>query len=501
MKDVLIVGMGPTGAMLAALLGQAGVDALVVEKNTDVYPLPRAAHLDHEVLRLLHLVGADEPVLASSRQLEGYEFVTATGELLFGFYPDKGPAPTGFGWHNNFHQPIMEEALRASVAKLPSVTVELGVELVGYRDRGDHLVATVRSQRDDREWDVQARYMIGCDGASSPVRRMAGIGIDDLDFDEPWLVIDTLIDETLNPFPPVGLQHCNPERPVTSMPMGPGRHRWEFMLRPGETAEQVQQPEFIESLLAAQVDLELIHIQRHAVYRFHALFADRWRKGRVVLIGDAAHQMPPFMGQGLCSGVRDAANLAWKLTAVLRGEAEEYLLDTVQNEREPQIRTITSIAIDMGKTVCTMDQDAARQRDADFARIPLEQRQNGAEALPPTPHHGSRSEQAGLVLPEPWLAQNPERRLDDLVGYQPLMIVRDAAGLTWRSINRVDALPLCTLKANSNGDAIQLADAGGHLQALLGNAEAMLVMPDRIIFDTGTPAQLAAEWGEYLRSK
>jgi len=506
MTDVLIVGMGPVGAMLAALLGRAGVAVTVIEKNTEVYPLPRAAHLDHETMRLLNLVGAAGPVIETSRPLAGYEFVSASEELLFGFYPQQGDSPTDFGWNNSFHQPVMEQALRDAVASQPSVDTRLGAELTDLEERNDHVRATVR--QGGLEEVITARYVVGCDGASSRVRRFAGIPVDDLGFDEPWLVIDTLLEDRHHPFGNIAVQRCDPQRPMSSIPMGPGRHRWEFMLRPGETAEQMQQPSTIESLLASQIDPTLVKVQRHAVYHFHALFAERWRCNRVLLIGDAAHQMPPFAGQGLCSGIRDAANLAWKLSAVLAGNAHGRLLDSLQAEREPQVRSITATAIGMGQAVCTMDAEVAAQRDKDLTAVPLPERSNTIPSLERILQSGTTAAIAGSTFPEPWLAQQPPRRLDDALGYVPLLVLRDAAQLSdahWQQLASATDLQLCALRdsrdattAKTTTKPVQLlADKQGLIADHLQQYAALLVRPDRIIFDAGSIAELLTRWHDY----
>ena len=485
--DVLIVGLGPVGAALGVYLGRMGVPAIAIERDAEVYPMPRAAHLDHETMRLLHLAGGAEAVAGASQPLSSYEFRNADGDLLMGFKPAGDLAPTGWPWSSMFHQPTLEHALRARLAEMSTVSTRLCHALKTYETAGDGIVAQVESG--EGSYEIAARFIVGCDGGNSAVRRRAGIELDDMGFDEPWLVIDTVLKNGVTRLSTVGLQHCDPKRPVTSMPMAPGRHRFEIMLLPGEKPEDVLPDEAIAAMIAPYADASALDVERRAVYRFHALIAKKWRAGPVILAGDAAHQMPPFLGQGLCSGTRDAANLAWKIEAVLRGHAGGALLDSYQAEREPHVRMITEMAVAMGRVVCTQDAEAARQRDAQMLAAPEASRMSPLLSL-----EGIKSgilESGGGIAPDPGFGPDNEMgRLDDVAGYAALLIVREeddasrgfaeAGGF----VARLDALP----------------DAGGHLATLMGDAPAILVRPDRYVFGTGETAALAGGWAAYLAS-
>ncbi len=358
--DVLIAGGGPTGVTLAILLAQQDVRVIVVEREPGIYPLPRAAHIDHESMRILQQAGVADAVMATSRQTTRYDFLNASGEVLLRFDGSDRIGPGGWPAANFIHQPSVETALRARLAALPAADLRSGWQLERYVEDDDGVIATAATS--DGRQDIRARYLVGADGTRSPVREAAGIGFDDLDFDEPWLVIDTIV---LDParLPEVNLQICDPARPTTCVLMGEGRHRWEFMIKPGETAEQVLDDGFIAALLAPWNVEGAVTLERKAVYRFNARIATAWRKGRILIAGDAAHQMPPFAGQGLCSGLRDAANIAWKLPLVIDGSADAALLDTYQPEREPNVRGVIAMAMMMGKTVCITDPEAAGARD------------------------------------------------------------------------------------------------------------------------------------------
>ncbi|MEW6089796.1 MAG: bifunctional 3-(3-hydroxy-phenyl)propionate/3-hydroxycinnamic acid hydroxylase [Pseudomonadota bacterium] len=481
--EVLIVGLGPVGAALGVYLGRMGVKVIAVERDMDVYPMPRAAHLDHETMRLLHLAGGAEAVSKASQPLSAYEFRNAQGELLMGFSPKGALAPTGWPWTSMFHQPTLEHALRARLATLSSVSVRLGQSLKGFRIEGERVIAEVETP--DGAKELAARFLIGCDGGNSTVRRGAGIAFDDMGFDEPWLVIDTVLKGGVTRISTVGLQYCDPARPVTSMPMAPGRHRFEFMLLPHEKPEDVTSDAAIAAMIAPYHDPAQFEIERRAVYRFHALVAKEWRKGPVLLAGDAAHQMPPFLGQGLCSGTRDAANLAWKIEAVLRGRAGDALLNSYQVEREPHLRMITGMAVALGKIVCTQDREAAAARDRDMLAAPQDKRMNEMIAL-----EGMKSgvlPGGGMVAPD---ARFQGARLDDAAGFAPILLTREESEAS-RAF------------AASGGFTVALSALEGSAEAfaaLMAGAPALLVRPDRYVFGAGEAAPLLAAWSAYLAS-
>jgi 3-(3-hydroxy-phenyl)propionate hydroxylase len=488
--DVLVVGLGPVGATLAALLAAHGVATIAIDRDTAVYPLPRAVHFDHEIMRLFQQLGIAEPVLRHSIALPRYEFRAADGKILLSFDPAP-EAPCGWASGYMFHQPGLEFALRDRLASAPNADVRLGWRFEALTQDAEGVTATVEGP--DGPATLRARYLVGCEGAWSPVREAIGGGLYDYGFDEPWLVIDVKV-EPGAPVPEANLQMCDPARPTTCVHSGPGRHRWEFMLLPGERHEAVLEDDFIQGLLAPW-DCGPLEIERRAVYRFHGLVANRWRSGRVLLAGDAAHQMPPFAGQGMCSGLRDAANLAWKLEAVLSGVADESLLDTYQAEREPHVRTFIELAIGMGRVVCTLDNDVASLRDRDM----LARRASGAASLPPprpAPFAAgcilAGSPGAGDVFPQPVCDEGRDRRrLDDALGAATWLISREP------TILPSDA----TLSAHHLGEEALQPFRGPLLKWLdHRSADAVLVRPDRYVFGAGDPAALAAAWTQALHA-
>jgi 3-(3-hydroxy-phenyl)propionate hydroxylase len=485
--DVLVIGLGPVGAALTALLAQRGISVIAFDKDIDVYPMPRAVHFDHEIMRLFQQLGVAEEIRRHTRDLPEYEFRTADGQLLMRLSPAP-QTPSGWGAGYMFHQPGLEHALRDKLAVSPQADVRLGWRLERFSQDADGVSATVTGLNGPTT--IRARYMVGCDGAWSPVREAMGGGLFDYQFDEPWLVIDARVTPE-SKLPEVNLQLCDPARPTTCVMSGPGRHRWEFMLLPGETQETMLTDEAIQALLAPW-ECGPVEIERKTIYRFHGLVANQWRSGRVLIAGDAAHQTPPFAGQGMCSGLRDAVNLAWKLDAVISDDADDALLDTYQAEREPHVRAAIELAITMGRLVCTLDAAAAAARDAGMLAL----QQAGAPPPPPPPSIPfaigcilAGTPAAGTLFPQPTADSAADcLRMDDAFGLGGWLISRkpvtQAAGLEVRFLD--DAV-LAPFRTRVEG----WLDKRG--------VDAVLVRPDRYVFGTGDPDALIAAWTRMLQ--
>lgn len=336
--DVAIVGLGPTGAMLANRCGLAGLRAVVYERSAAPYSQPRACHLDAEVARALAACGFEDELSELLTVSAGMEYVDAAGRRLFTFEGfEREPL---LGWHEDyvFVQPELEAVLRHGLTRFPHVELHTGTD-------APLLPALLE----------EARFVVGCDGASSHVRDQLGVGLRDLSYDEPWLVIDLLLHrEPDPPLPTIIQQVCDPARLATFVPSHGAHRRWEFLLAEGE------QPDPWALLAPWGITPAHGELLRAVPYRFHALLAERWRggpDGRVFLAGDAAHMMPPFMGQGLCSGVRDAVNLAWKLAEVVHGEPNDALLDTYERERARHTEAVIALSIEAGRTLARLAAD------------------------------------------------------------------------------------------------------------------------------------------------
>jgi 3-(3-hydroxy-phenyl)propionate hydroxylase len=486
--DVLIVGGGPTGASLALLLAGQQVQVVVADKDADIYPLPRAAHVDHEVMRIFQALGVADDIMATSRAASRYDFLSADRRVLMRFDGTDQPGAGGWPISNMIHQPSVERSLRDRIQKESAIDFRTGWRYESHTER-DGLIHAVFSTPQGPQ-TVAARYLVGADGTRSAVREGAGIALDDLQFDEPWLVVDVLVHDASR-LPDVNLQICDPARPTTCVLMGSGRHRWEFMVRPGENPQDLLDDAVIDTLLAPWNVAGAVAIERKAVYRFNARVAKAWRKGAVLLAGDAAHQMPPFAGQGLCSGQRDAINLAWKLGAVLRGAAPE-LLDDYQREREPNVRAIIDLSIMMGRTVCITDPQAAAQRDASL----LAAREDGAlpsqvPAYPPLSAGCLLQDTpgAGSYFPQPVV--EGRYRLDDELGRGPCLVSR-CVPTHGRANETVGAIKHIVLDSAGAGrfDAPLRAWLDEH------GVDAVLLRPDRYVFGSGDVEMLESAWRE-----
>ena len=355
--DVAVVGYGPVGNTLAILLGQLGWSVVALERWPEPYPLPRAVHFDHEVGRILQSCGIGDELRAITEPGDIYEWRNAIGQTLLRF-GRVGDGPSGWPLSSMFNQPALEALLDRRAGELSSVEVRRGVEVAGLSQDGDGVTLQTAHRG-----DVQARYVVGCDGANSTIRTLVDLPVHDLGYFYDWLVIDVILDEA-RVFEPLNLQICDAARPTTVVSGGPGRRRWEFMRLPHETLDELNEEDRAWQLLAPwDVHPGNARLERHAVYTFRACYAEQWRAGRVLVAGDAAHLTPPFAGQGMCAGIRDAANLAWKLDLVLAGRAPESLLDTYQQERMPSARASIEFAIELGQVICVADPAEAAERD------------------------------------------------------------------------------------------------------------------------------------------
>ncbi|MBS45699.1 MAG: 3-(3-hydroxyphenyl)propionate hydroxylase [Nocardioides sp.] len=362
---MVVVGAGPTGLSLAALLGARGLDVVVLERHHEPYPLPRAVHLDDEVYRLLHEVGVGEEFAAVTRPAAGLRLLDERHRPLATF-SRTDPLPSGLPQANMFDQPDLERLLRANVKRFPSVELVGGVEVGAVQHGAADVMVT--GVRDGRPLSVRAAYVVGCDGANSVVREAVGADWVDLGFEQRWLVVDVRTDVELDAWEGVH-QVCDRHRAGTYMRIGADRYRWEFEMLDGETVADLSARPALRGLLApwaADVPDERLDVVRCVEYTFRARAADRWREGRVLLAGDAAHTTPPFIGQGLCAGQRDAANLAWKVADAVRLDAvaaapgagpagelargrAERLLSSYEAERRPHAVAIIGKAVRLGQ--------------------------------------------------------------------------------------------------------------------------------------------------------
>jgi len=500
MFDVVQIGYGPVSQVLALMLARQGHQVAVVERWREPYALPRAVCIDHEAARILHALGLGEGLARVSQPAPKYQWFNAEWDELLSI--DWSAGSVSGGPEVNFvHQPSLEAEFRAEIRKLPNVELNLGWELVGFTDRGDHVEVELREYDGAGTRILRTRYLVGADGANSQVRETLGISREDRGFEADWLVVDMKLNPGVKLDIPDCGQYCNPERPTTMVPGGMegGRvcRRWEFMRLPGETQEALRDEAHVWKLLGNWVRPDQAELVRHAIYTFRSLVAEDWRRGRVLLAGDAAHTMPPFMGQGMCAGIRDAWNLSWKLDALLHGRAGNELLDTYTAERKPHVTAVMDAAVYLGRIICIADPAEAAERDRAF-------KDGTAEQPPPFPHltagllaqrahegaDGHPAGMAGLLAPHGtvrWRGQ--EGRWDDVVGLGFCIVVRDVDPTALlrpdqlRALEAIGAHVVGITSASSPGDNL-VVDVDGKYAAFLDahSGAGMVMRPDFYLF-------------------
>ena len=487
--EVAIVGCGPVGALAANLVAATGLSTLVIDREPGPATLPRACHLDHEMMRLFQSVGLAVELREGMNETQGHLHVGADHGVIR--YMGTAGRPKPYGWANDyfFYQPELEATLRAGIACFPHAELRVDATLEAMEQDGSGVTLQLRAGETVSQ--VRARYAIGCDGARSTVRKLLNIELDDLDFEEPWLVIDAEVDGPVR-FPDLwgvpdgadlqslSVMLCDPARPATVVPGRGTMRRWEFMLLPGEDDAQMMRPERVAALLAPYLTDIPHRLVRATTYRFHGLVAREWQRGRVFLAGDAAHQTPPFFGQGMCHGMRDAANLAWKLAAVMRGHADAALLATYQPERDPHVRSVIEAAVAAGRYICELDPAKAMARDA-VMRARGGVAETAADLIPAIG--------TGAIAAAPSVA---ERFIQPAIG---AALLDDVTGQGWRLFVRADQIAAARRAVAAAPipvaaiDADALGDNGAVARWLDDRAvRAVLVRPDFYVFGTAADA-------------
>ncbi|MEV5878562.1 bifunctional 3-(3-hydroxy-phenyl)propionate/3-hydroxycinnamic acid hydroxylase [Streptomyces sp. NPDC052101] len=519
--DVAIVGNGPIGAALSVLLAQHGWRVTVLERRPRPYLLPRATSFDGETARLLAATGIGDRMAGITEPATGYQWRTAAGQTLL----DIAFSPTGrYGWPdaNTMHQPALEELLAARAESLPGITVLRGHRVVDITEQTEHdeRVTLTAEAADGAARTVTARWVVGCDGANSFVREHLGVPMTDLGFSYEWLLCDVELREPRE-FAPTNVQICDPARPTTLVGSGPGHRRWEFMRLPGESSAELNREETAWRLLKPYgVTPETATLLRSTTYIFRATWAEQWRAGRVLLAGDAAHLMPPFAGQGMCSGLRDAANLAWKLDLALRGLAGASLLDTYAEERREHVKESILSSVQLGRMICVTDPAAAADRDATVLAGRRGRTGPGAPepAKPLSTGVLRRADPEGpppgAVVPQGRVnAQGGTGLFDEVVGRGFVLLTTDdprpALGEgRWSFLSALDAHVVCLSPSQAAaGDTgqrlLEVIDVDGVYGSYLAEhkATAMLIRPDHHVFGTANGPEDTAALVDDLRER
>ncbi len=519
--DALIIGFGPVGATMANLLARHGLRIAVVEADFEIYDKPRALTFDHEAMRIFQVCGLAHRIAEFTAPHRGTHYLGIDGRVIKKFDPMPPPYPLAWPPNSTFVQPEVERLLRGGVAGSAGVDVLLGHRGVSFTQDHESVAVTVLDTRGE-ERVLHARTLLGCDGANSFVRKQLDIPLEDLGFDEWWMVVDARILRPVD-LPPRSIQYCWPSRPSTFVP-GPGTlRRWEIKLLPGERPEEFGRHENVVRQISRFVDPSCFEIWRSAVYRFHALLAQRWRHGRVFLLGDACHQTPPFLGQGMCAGLRDAGNLAWKLAMVLQEGAPDDLLDSYEEERKPHVRALVATAKEFGLIIGELDPEAARIRDDTLCgQLERGEVETIRQRFVPNLTSGildCESDGAGTLFVQPKIqrqdALGDTTLLDDLLRFRFLIATAAAEPQTWLTPESRELWRRLGAERIVIGPPVQMdGPAGSDVQYLVESdalfaewmshhgCAAVVVRPDRYVFGMANDAaqlnRLVAAVGRHL---
>ncbi|MGA5544929.1 bifunctional 3-(3-hydroxy-phenyl)propionate/3-hydroxycinnamic acid hydroxylase [Mycobacterium sp. NPDC051198] len=487
---VVIVGAGPTGITAATLLADYGITCLVLDRWDSVYPQPRAVHLDDEINRLIARLGVAGEFAAISRPALGLRLLDNDLHVLAEFRRNTADSVHGFPQANMFDQPELEALLRANAQQRAGVQLRGSSEVTDVTQLDSGSVRVSFTDRGTGEvHNVEATYVLGCDGANSVVRTSIGAAMHDLRFEQRWLVVDVLTEAELDQWDGVH-QVCDPVRAATFMRIGADRYRWEFRLLPGEAAEDYSTLMALRGLIAPWVNgvaADALELVRVTEYTFRAQIANRWRRENVFLLGDAAHLTPPFIGQGMGAGLRDAMNLAWKLAGVLNGDLAPSVLDSYEQERKPHARTMIGLALGMGRAM------TAGGRMGNILRRIIAPRLHHVPGLHDKLVNGTtpafrrsalvikgrnRRQLAGTLCPNPIVAGGG--RLDAVLGNH------------FALITTTEPLAVRRAQLEARGVVIHIAESDSDLAHWLrrGRASAAVLRPDRTVMCAGRDVEL-----------
>ena len=468
--DIAIVGLGPVGATLANILGQYELSTIILERDPATYHLPRAVAFDDEVMRIFQSIELANQINEIVEVGAGAHFVDKNGKVLVNWARPQEVGPNGWFLNYRFHQPELEKILRKGLSRFPSVKTLLHREVCSITEYENGVDVEYKNLKTGKLNNIRAGFVIGCDGANSFTRNRIGRGFEDLGFHEPWLVVDVILKKHMPDLGPQSVHHCNPNRSATYVFLAGNRRRWEFRLKPEDDPIEISRPEKVWSMLNQWIGPDDATLERAIVYTFHSSIAEQWLRGRLLIAGDAAHQTPPFMGQGMCAGIRDVFNLGWKLDSVFKGRASEDLLDTYELERKPHVRAFIDLTVKMGHLINTTASSLISGIVSTGADEPPKLSQ-----LRPTLGIGlsaCRTDWTGQLFPQPRLQSG--KLLDDLVGRRFAILMRREF---------LQQLPHKIKLKMEKLDIIAINDPATGIQGWCNNKDinAVLIRPDRYI--------------------
>ncbi|CAM2794388.1 FAD-binding monooxygenase [Mycobacterium intermedium] len=497
--DVAVIGYGPTGATAANLLGQLGLKVVVIERDPDIYGRARAISTDEEVMRIWQSVGLAERLQQDMLPDRPIAFVDAEGAPFIHLKiaaHGAGHPPQQF-----LYQPAVDRALREGVQRFPNVEVLLEHECLRAINREDGVELMLADLSIDTFKRLRASYVIAADGGSSPTRGQLGIGYSGRTYAERWVVIDTKVIREWDAHDRLRF-HCNPTRPTVDCPTPLGHHRWEYPAHTAADDQQLVSPTEVWKVLNAQgITEDNVEILRAVIYHHHVRVADRWRAGRIFLAGDAAHAMPPWLGQGMSAGVRDAANLCWKFAAVLRGQAPESLLASYEAERKPHVAEVTRRAVCVGRLITERNEAAAALRNRvgrGLMRLPAATRWLQKFMWVPEARYrdgflvtGHRA--AGWQIPQPWVADpaGTRVRLDDVLAQRWTLLYTGAPPTGAQAWTELGVPAIRVVGPQEPTAPADIRDFSGSLSRWLRRkkAAAVVMRPDGFIYAAAESGQ------------
>ena len=470
--DIAICGFGPVGSTFAGLMGKLGHRVLVIEKNSGPSPTARAINTDGEQLRTFDRLNIAEKVVENSTEVHRVHFGDADLNPIQTIDQPVGVSSMGWPTQVLFYQPELEGLIRSAVAKDSNITLKEDTELIDFEDTEEGV--SLKCVSSDSEIQYRAKFLIGCDGASSFIRKKLDVGLEDFEYNQEWLVCDAHLTEKVDIPENEAMQICDPKRPGTYVPGRRGHLRFEFKKMPGENSEELEKDENVWKLLKPWINESNATLERAQVYAFHACIAESWCKGNILIAGDAAHQMPPFMGAGMGTGIRDITNISWKLDLLLNNKAGPEILNTYQDERHSHAKWTIAQTVTIGQVIegfCAAAEGKDYEPkgpsyDVKFPHIPVGIYSDPEDTI------------TGVPIPQPIInIENKEELLDRVIGSNFALITNEINLELSKKAKRI--IELLEIKKITLGED---DDPEKRLKNVFDKYDAVLVRPDKYTY-------------------